>query len=144
MYEEYIANAKTPKELYDIIKEALDGGVDLFDYYYRLIIRQAAIKIRRAILTENPSLDIPPVGSGYPLETMDWCTTVEKVVSESIAWSKVMPKDRIAVYLGEDTVRKLNTRIEAGIYEVRQQGTREQWQVRTDKLTPELQKKLQN
>ena len=85
-------NAKTPKELYEIISKGLarsfvpnpmrpDGQYDVqylqeFNDAEEDVMRHAAIRIR----AENPSLNLPHVPSkGNKIDILNWCIDADKI-----------------------------------------------------------------
>jgi len=91
------------------------------------------------------------------IERLNWLHILELIESENLTgsdkektaqniegeWSKIMSKQEIATALGLSGVYKLNILVKtAKLYEIRQSGNRESWQIRIDKLDDSLQKKL--
>ena len=106
------------------------------------LARDDAVVSALSIYESNPNLYTkPPVEAHNKLHSIRaWCISQAKEKEKE--WSRPMNKGDLAEALGLDSTKKLNTCIDAGIYEVDKKITRELWRIRIDKLPPERQEKL--
>lgn len=86
MYKESFEKTNTPDGLYGLLQviqsDPCWGTMWQVEDRFADDARQAAIRIRRAILLDNPHLKIESVGQKTIPEIMDWCTSCKQVISQ--------------------------------------------------------------